>query len=111
MRKEILLKEIAFARSGDKGDTANIALFARRPEDYPLLVREVTAERVKAHFAGLVEGEVVCYEVPNLHGLQFVLRGALAGGGPLSLRLDNLGKNLGNALLKMRISAGNANGI
>jgi len=103
MSAEVLLKEIAFARSGDKGDIANIGLFAYRPEDYQLLVREVTVERVRDHLAGLAEGEITRYEMPNLHALQFVLRRALGGGGPLSLRMDNLGKNLGSSLLRMRI--------
>jgi len=101
--KEIFLKEIAYARSGDKGNTCNIGLFAYKPEDYEFLKQEVTAERVKAHFAGIVEGDVIRYELPNLHALQFVLKRALGGGGPLSLRMDNLGKNMGNALLKMKI--------
>lgn len=105
-----MLQEIAYARSGDKGDICNIGLFARKPEYYELLRHEVTAERVKAHFAGIVEGEVLRHELPHLHALQYVLKRALGGGGPLSLRMDNLGKNMGNALLKMkiRVSGGRA---
>lgn len=98
------LREIAHARSGDKGDNANIGLIALKPEYYPILVREVTAERVKQHFAGLCLGEVERYEIPNLHALNFVLHQALDGGGTLSLRTDSQGKTYGAALLRMEIS-------
>jgi hypothetical protein len=100
---KIQLKEIAHARSGDKGDNANIGLIALRPEYYPVLVREVTAERVKKHFAGLCLGEVERYELPNLHALNFVLHRALDGGGTLSLRTDAQGKTYGAGLLRMEI--------
>lgn len=101
--KKIQLKEIAHARSGDKGDNANIGLIALKPEYYPVLVREVTAERVKQHFAGVCLGEVERYEIPNLHALNFVLHQALDGGGTLSLRTDSQGKTYGAALLRMEI--------
>lgn len=71
----VQLREVAFARSGDKGNTVNIGLFAARPEWYEVFVREVTPERVKEHFRGLVEGEVECYLMPNIHAMNFVLRG------------------------------------
>ncbi|MCS7023358.1 MAG: hypothetical protein NZV14_01045 [Bryobacteraceae bacterium] len=100
---KVRLSEIAHARSGDKGDTVNIGLIAYRPEDYPLLVREVTAERVKAHFGELVKGEVERYELPNLHALNFLLHEALGGGGTLSLRVDAQGKTFGAALLRLEI--------
>jgi len=100
MRK-VQLREIAHARSGDKGDNANIGLIALKPEYYPILVREVTAERVKQHFAGICLGEVERYEIPNLHALNFVLHQALDGGGTLSLRTDSQGKTYGAALLRM----------
>ncbi|HEY6250432.1 MAG TPA: hypothetical protein VI685_10765 [Candidatus Angelobacter sp.] len=101
--KKIQLKEIAHARSGDKGDNANIGLIALKPEYYPVLVREVTAERVKQHFAGICLGEVERYEIPNLLALNFVLHRALDGGGTLSLRTDSQGKTYGAALLRMEI--------
>lgn len=97
------LKSIAHARSGDKGDSANIGLIALKPEHYPVLVREVTAERVKEHFAGICKGEVERFELPNLHALNFVLHQALDGGGLVSLRMDNQGKTYGTALLRMEI--------
>ena len=102
--KKIQLREIAHARSGDKGDNANIGLIALKPEYYPVLVREVTAERVKRHFAGLCLGDVERYEIPNLRALNFVLHQALDGGGTLSLRTDSQGKTYGAALLRMEIS-------
>jgi len=100
---KIQLRKIAHARSGDKGDTANIGVIALKPEYYPALVREVTAERVKKHFAGICEGEVERYELPNLHALNFVLHRALDGGGLVSLRTDNQGKTYSSALLRMEI--------
>ena len=102
---KIQLKEIAHARSGDKGDNANIGLIALKPEHYPVLVREVTADRVKQHFAGLCAGEVERYELPNLNALNFVLHAALDGGGTLSLRTDSQGKTYGAALLRMEIES------
>lgn len=100
---KIQLLQIARARSGDKGDNANIGLIALKPEHYAVLVREVTAERVKQHFAGICLGQVERYEIPNLHALNFVLHQALDGGGTLSLRTDSQGKTFGAALLRMEI--------
>src|SRR3954465_14130815 len=97
------LNEICGFRSGDKGDTADIALFAYADAGYDLIAREVPAERVKAHFGSLVHGEVVRYEAANVRALNFVLRGALGGGGPRTLRSDNLGKSLGGALVRLEI--------
>ncbi len=99
------LREFCGFRSGDKGDTADIALFAYDDAGYDTIVREVTAERVKAHFGSMVTGEVVRYEAANVRALNFVLRGALGGGGPRSLRSDNLGKSLGGALVRMEVEA------
>lgn len=99
----VRLIDIAHARSGDKGDSANIGVIARRPEYYPVLVRELTCERVRAHFAGIVRGEVERFELPNLGALNFVLHGALGGGGTVSLRLDAQGKTLASALLRMTV--------
>ena len=102
---KIPLSKIAHTRSGDKGDTVNIGVIAYRQEDYPTLVREVTAERVKAHFGELVKGKVIRYELPNLGALNFLLEEALGGGGTLSLRVDAQGKTFGAALLRLEIEA------
>ncbi len=101
MKKQLV--EFVHSRSGDKGDIANIALFAPDLAIYNLLVREVTAERVRAHFEGIVTGKVERYEVPNVLALNFVLHGALNGGASRSLRSDALGKSLSSALLRMEI--------
>lgn len=99
----VRLLEIAHARSGDKGDTANIGLIAIEDRHYPVLVREVTAERVKRHFGSLCLGSVERFELPNIGALNFLLHNALGGGGTLSLRIDAQGKTLGAALLRMEI--------
>jgi len=99
----VQLREIVHARSGDKGNSANIGLIARKPEHYALLVQQVTAERVKHHFRELCRGPVTRYELPNLHALNFVLEQALDGGGTVSLRTDAQGKTLSAALLRMEI--------
>jgi hypothetical protein len=104
----VRLYEICGYRSGDKGDIANIALFADDDAVYDVIVRQVTADRVRAHFAGMVRGEVLRYEVPNVLALNFVLHGALGGGGPSSLRSDTLGKTLGGALVRLEIEAPDA---
>jgi hypothetical protein len=97
------LVELAHARSGDKGDTANVGLIAAKPEYYPILVREVTPERVKQHFAGVCLGKVERYELPNLGALNFLLHESLDGGGTLSLKADPQGKTYSSALLRMEI--------
>jgi hypothetical protein len=97
------LIEIAHARSGDKGDTANVGIIARKPEYYAILVREVTAERVKEHFAGVCLGAVERYELPNLGALNFLLHESLDGGGTLALKADPQGKTYSSALLRMEI--------
>jgi hypothetical protein len=97
------LSRIAHARSGDKGDAVNIGLIAYDERDYPILVREVTPQRVKAYFGEYVRGRVVRYELPNLGALNFVLHEALGGGGTVSLRVDAQGKTFGAALLRMEI--------
>jgi hypothetical protein len=99
----IPLSRIAHARSGDKGDTSNIGVISFHERHYPLLVREVTAERVKEFFGELVKGKVERYELPNLAALNFLLHEALGGGGTLSLRIDAQGKTLSAALLRMEI--------
>lgn len=99
----VALVQLAHARSGDKGDSANIGLIAYEAELYPILVEQVTAERVKAHFGDWVRGRVDRYELPNLHALNFVLLGALDGGGTVSLRTDAQGKVLSAALLRLEV--------
>lgn len=98
------LGAIAHTRSGDKGDTSNIGVIALRPEHYPIIVREVTPERVKAFFGDLVRGEVERFELPNLGAVNLVLHEALGGGGTVSLRVDAQGKTYGAALLRMEIN-------
>ena len=99
----IQLTKLAHARSGDKGDTANVGLIALRDEYYPVLVREVTASRVKDHFKGICHGEVERFELPNLGALNFLLHESLGGGGTLSLMTDAQGKTFSTALLRMEI--------
>jgi hypothetical protein len=103
---KVPLSQLAHTRSGDKGDTCNIGVIALRESDYPVLVREVTAERVKRHFGDLVQGAVERFELPNLGALNFLLHGALGGGGTVSLRTDAQGKTFGAALLSLEIEVG-----
>src|SRR5829696_5015205 len=105
---QIQLTKLAHARSGDKGDTANVGLIALRDEYYPLLVREVTASRVKQHFEGICKGEVERFELPNLSALNFLLHESLGGGGTLSLMTDAQGKTFSTALLRMEIEIDDA---
>ncbi|HRH42073.1 MAG TPA: hypothetical protein PKY82_10540 [Pyrinomonadaceae bacterium] len=101
MKVELL--NLAHARSGDKGDTANVGVIALKDEFYPILVREVTAEKVKKHFGEMVKGEVERFELPNLNALNFLLHQSLGGGGTLSLMTDAQGKTFSTALLRMHI--------
>jgi len=101
-RRSIQLRYLAHARSGDKGDTANVGLIALDPEYYPILRREVTTARVTRHFKGMVTG-VERFELPNLNALNFLLHGALDGGGTISLKTDAQGKVYSTALLRMEI--------
>lgn len=105
---QIQLAKLAHARSGDKGDTANVGLIAFSDDIYPILVREVTAERVKQHFQGICKGAVERYELPNLGALNFLLHESLGGGGTLSLMTDAQGKTFSTALLRMRIEISDA---
>ncbi len=100
---KIQLRKICHGRSGDKGDAANIGLIAYKKEDYEIIKREVTAERVKKFFEGICKGDVDRYEMPNINALNFVLHNTLGGGGTVSLMLDAQGKTLASALLKMEI--------
>ncbi len=104
----LALRELFGYRAGDKGDIANVALFADDEASFVCLLREVTPERVKAHFGSMVHGDVERYEARNVLACNFVLRGALGGGGPRSLRSDNLGKTLGGALVRMEIDVPDA---
>ncbi|HLG13275.1 MAG TPA: hypothetical protein VJH03_01965 [Blastocatellia bacterium] len=100
---KVKLLHLAHARSGDKGDTANVGLIALKPEYYPILVEQVTAARVKEHFRGICLGEVERFEVPNLGALNFLLHQSLDGGGTISLKTDAQGKTYSSALLRMEI--------
>src|SRR5438045_4289082 len=104
----IQLLKLAHARSGDKGDTANVGLIALKDEYYPILVREVTAEAVKAHFGDMVKGKVERFELPNLGALNFLLHESLGGGGTRSLMTDAQGKTFSTALLRMFIDIADA---
>ncbi|MGI8669904.1 MAG: AtuA-related protein [Aridibacter sp.] len=97
------LTKLAHARSGDKGDTANVGLIAFNDDIYPILVREVTAKKVKEHFGEIVKGDVERFELPNLGALNFLLHESLGGGGTLSLMTDAQGKTFSTALLRMNV--------
>ena len=101
---KIYLLDIAHGRSGDKGDTSNVCVFARKPEYYDLIIREVTAERLKSYFGDMVKGDITRYEVESLSGINLVMHHALGGGATMSLRLDSLGKSMGSAVMRMKIS-------
>jgi len=102
--RKVRLLDLAHARSGDKGDMANVGLIALKPQYYPILVKQVTAARVRKHFKGIVQGRVERYELPNLRALNFLLHGALDGGGTVSLRTDAQAKVFSTALLRMEIT-------
>ena len=100
---QLKLIHLAHARSGDKGDTANVGLIALKPEYYPILAEQVTAARVKEHFKEICFGEVERFEVPNLEALNFLLHNSLDGGGTISLKTDAQGKTYSAALLRMEV--------
>ena len=100
---KIELLQLAHARSGDKGDTANVGVIALKDEFYPILVREVTREKVKEHFGEMVKGAVERFELPNLKALNFLLHESLGGGGTLSLMTDAQGKTFSTALLRLKL--------
>jgi hypothetical protein len=99
----IQLLHLAHARSGDKGDTANVGVIALKPEFYPVLVEQLTVHRVKEHFQGMVHGDVERFELPNLEALNFLLHNALGGGGTVSLKTDAQGKVYSTAILRMEV--------
>ena len=98
---KVRLLDIAHARSGDKGDTANVGVISNRPEWYPVMARLLTRERVAQHFRGAITGSVERFELPNLWALNFLLHGALGGGGTLSLKTDAQGKVYSTAMLRL----------
>ena len=100
---KVRLVDIAHARSGDKGDTANVGVIALEPRWYDVLREFVTRDRVAKHFSGVIDGGVERFELPNLNALNFLLHGALDGGGTLSLKTDAQGKVYSTALLRMVI--------
>jgi len=100
---KVKLADIALSRSGDKGNISDISLFAKNTQIYQVIKSMVTKERVKAHFSELCTGKVERYEVPNVLALKFVLHDSLGGGSASSLRMDNLGKSLSAALLRMEV--------
>lgn len=104
----VRLLDVAHARSGDKGDTANVGVIALKPEWYPWLASTLTRERVREHFKGMITGDVERFELPNLRALNFLLHGALDGGGTLSLKTDAQGKVYSTALLRMTIDVPDA---
>lgn len=105
---KIPLLHLAHARSGDKGDTANVGVIALRPEFYPILVEQLTTERVREHFRGICLGEVERFELPNLHALNFLLHNSLGGGGTVSLKTDAQGKTLSTAMLRLLVEVPDA---
>ena len=100
---KVRLVDLAHARSGDKGDTANVGVIALKPEWYPLIAEQLTLDRVRAHFASSLTGDVERFELPNLRALNFLLHGALDGGGTLSLKTDAQGKVFSTAMLRMML--------
>ena len=104
----VLLADLVFTRAGDKGDVSDVTVFAPDAEVYDLLVAQVSADRVRQCYGTLVTGAVTRYEVPNVLAVKFVLEGALGGGGPSSLRADNLGKAMGGPLLRLTVDVDEA---
>jgi hypothetical protein len=96
-----LLRDIAYVRSGDKGDTCTAGVIARTPADYPVILRSVTPEKVKALYGDWVKGEVNCYPMDNIQAVVVVMQRAIGGGATRTLRLDQTGKSLGHALLRL----------
>ena len=104
----VRLLDLAHARSGDKGDTANVGVIALKPEWYTLIAEQLTRDRVREHFRGVITGDVERFELPNLNALNFLLHGALDGGGTLSLKTDAQGKVFSTAMLRMMLDVPDA---
>ena len=100
---KVKLIDIAHARSGDKGDTANVGVIALKPEHYPILVKYLTADLVKKHFKGICHGRVERFELPNLGALNFLLHESLGGGGTVSIKTDAQGKTYAAAMLRIEL--------
>jgi len=105
---KVRLVDLAHARSGDKGDTANVGVIALKPEWYEFIREQLTLERVKSHFKDSITGDVERFELPNLRALNFLLHGALDGGGTLSLKTDAQGKVFSTAMLRMMLDVPDA---
>jgi hypothetical protein len=105
MAKKVRLSELALARSGDKGDISDIGLMAFNEKNYEIIKKQVTPQRVKDHFKDWVKGSVEIYEMPNILSLEIVMHQALGGGATKTLRFDQTGKAMGNALLFMELEA------
>jgi hypothetical protein len=105
MAKKVRLSELALARSGDKGDISDIGLMAFNEKNYEIIKKQVTPQRVKEHFKDWVKGNVEIYEMPNILSLEIVMHQALGGGATKTLRFDQTGKAMGNALLFMELEA------
>lgn len=103
------LRELAYARSGDKGDVCNVGLLAFDDAAYAVIAREVTPERIKAHFGDMVLGDVEIYPLPNVNALEIVLRNSLGGGATRTLIFDQTGKSMATALLRMRVAVPDEN--
>lgn len=103
MRNKIILREIAHARSGDKGSDVNIGIIAKSSADFQIIKQKLTAEIVKNYFSEVCKKEVLCFELPNIYALNFILKGALGTGGSSSLRSDAQGKVFGEALLNIEL--------
>ena len=101
--KEVALARIAHGRSGDKGDTVNCGIIARKPEYYSIIAEQVTAECVKKHFGEFCKGSVTRYDLPKIHAFNFVLKQSLGGGGTVSLRIDTQGKTYAGALMRLKV--------
>ena len=100
---KVQLIELAYGRSGDKGNASNVGIIARTPDVYPFLVEILTPERVKAHMSEICKGKVERFELPNIGALNFLLHDSLGGGGTVSLKLDAQGKTHATALLRMEV--------
>ena len=103
MMKKVFLKELAYARSGDKGDVCNIGLMAKSKNIYDFLLKSINAEKVKEHFKGMIKGGVEIYPLPNIDSLEIVLRQSLGGGATCTLRFDQTGKSMCSALQRMEL--------
>lgn len=102
---KIQLRELAFARSGDKGDVSDIGLMAKSKNIYDFLSKTITPEKIKEHFKGMIKGDVEIYPMPNIDSIEIVLRRALGGGATCTLRFDQTGKSMGQALLRLEVDA------